>query len=174
MAELRTVKMDRADFLKEINKQILDARMNQKYHSYLEGSHSTVDRLEKTVAALFGSAAVASFAVWNTDTGKQIWLGLTAISAVASSLSAILGPAELARRHGDFRQRFTAFRYSLEGLRLDLQQDSTWPNPKAVEMLQRLLQDRQKIEAEQPPARKRVLKKAQDEILVEIGERGSE
>jgi hypothetical protein len=124
------------------------ADLGVRYHRYREGFFDRAEKLAKTLA-LFGGAAV--FANAATPTITQ---GLGLLVACASAFSLVYRWQELARRHAELAREYTILEADIHRVGEDDYADhlDDWKARIA------------RIEADEPPAKKRLVRICQNEI----------
>jgi hypothetical protein len=149
-------------------KEIKTARMNVRYHEFQQTRGTNLDRFIRFLAALCGSSAVASFAIWKDPRFVWVWQTLAGLSAALSLYGAIASPADAARKHAALRERYVRLRYSLENAARFSQSPSTLQS-----LYEKLLDERADIEKDEPPPDRKLLVRAQEEIRSEVGDEES-
>jgi hypothetical protein len=123
----------------------------------------------RVISALAGSSAVATFGFWNSTFGKPVWITLTLISAIFSTVSAVVTPEEKARKHATLRQRYTPLRVGLETLWQDAGADNGSNEARFRDALRVRRKERAEIESSEPAAVNWILRRAQNDVRMALG-----
>jgi hypothetical protein len=121
---------------RELNNLLFGVRRSIRYHNHRRRFFDGLDKFTKILAAVAGSAAVAT-ALGNHTTVTVI---LAATIAVFSAVDLIIGSGPAARLHSDLAKRFAELEATIVRL----------GSPKP-EKIRELVADRLIIEADEPP-----------------------
>jgi hypothetical protein len=135
MTESESDELSKSD-RRELHNLLFGVRRSIRYHNHRRRFFDGLDKFTKILAAVAGSAAVAT-ALGNH---KTVTVVLAAIIALFSSIDLIIGAGPAARLHADLTKRFAELEATI--VRLGS------PTP---EKIRELVADRLMIEADEPP-----------------------
>lgn len=160
--------MERTTLLDEIDRQLLAARLTARADAMEVRAYSTADAVLRFVIAIAATGAVGTFLA---ESGVDwLWDLALVIAAVAGVLNAVVAPGDHARRRAEYLALAQSFRSACERLAADVSlSGEAQATPKMLDDYRALLERRAEIREKRPGVPRWLLKRAEVQVMQEMG-----